>query len=95
MDGRHKHRGSTDPKRPKNAAVYTLRLRTVKTVEEEEGIAGFKARRATRGTPFYVGVVEPPADPEIILAYQVGPTKREVEYVTTTKRDVLPSTPSP
>ena len=63
--------------------LHIFRLDCVSSIEEAERIAGFKARRPTRGTFHSVAVGLVFGFPMIAVAHHVGPGPRDLDTVTT------------
>jgi hypothetical protein len=85
----HQHSGPHGPSPQRNEIAFVQELRTVKTVEEAENIAGFRAKtRGDVGPLVYVGVFEGSGPRSITLAYRSGPSDSDLAYVTTDEREI-------
>ncbi len=63
--------------------THVFKLTTVSSVEEAERIAGFKARRPTRGVFFSAAVGMAFNSPVILVANRFGPGPNDLETTIT------------
>jgi hypothetical protein len=68
---------------PGGGPVHVFEFTTVSSIEKAERIAGFTAKRPTRGTFFAVAVGSEFGFPVIAVAHRIGPGMNDLETVHT------------
>ena len=68
---------------PGTGPTHIFKLKVVDTVEEAERVAGFTARRPTRGVFHHAAVGLAFGFPVILVAHHVGPRDEDLESMIT------------